>query len=248
MADIVIKLLGALYGIYPVKLFVLKRIETYFFKYHVAQILREASKNFSIGKHRDVIDLAEMSPFRGLIGELIKVGDFYPTPADIAVAINISIGAYGRDDENMPGIIDLAFHLSHELKSRLISDQLLKTIFHDLNKDLAMMATTGDRMEIESLFKNKKSLFLSYYSTFEKPEFSYSIKVWHQNQGNSYIDWNEEDALVVRLNPARIREGFFQLGFDYFCNKTERRLVFATRSGGYEKFNGDYKDDVIWAR
>ncbi|CCN81249.1 hypothetical protein VIBNISFn27_110010 [Vibrio nigripulchritudo SFn27] len=248
MVGIFFRLLGALYFFYPIKLFVLKRIECYFFQYHVCKVLNEASRAFTIDKYWDVSDLAKKSPFRGVVSEFVRVGDFYPTPKDIAIAINISISAYCNENStNKSNIIDLAYHLSHEIKSRLISDQLLKTILEDLNKDIGLIETGGDRSEIELLFSNKKSLFIAYYSTFSKPEFSYSIKVWHQGQDKPYIDWDESNALIVNLDPLRIREGFFQAGFDYYCNQTEEHLYCATRIGSYEQFNGDWSGNVIWA-
>ncbi|ELF5327196.1 hypothetical protein RNH93_003593 [Vibrio cholerae] len=249
MTDIFLRLLGSLYFLYPIKLFVRKRIENYFFRYHVAKILNEASKVYSLGEYWNVLDLAKKSPFKGIVSEFLRVGDFYPTPKDIAVAINVSIGAYCNENSiDKASIIDLAYHISQEIKSRLISDQLLKTILEDLNKDIRLIENDGDRSEIEFLFSNKKSLFMAYYSTFSKPQFSYSIKVWHQSQENSYIDWNESDALIVKLDPLRIREGFFQMGFDYYCNQTNKHLQCATRTGNYEQFNGDRDGDVIWAR
>lgn len=247
MIEILFRALGAFYGFYPVKLFVRKRIESYFFKYHIAQILKNASRTFSISEYCTAKDLAGKSPFRGLLSEFVRIGEFYPSPKDIAVAINISVGAYNnKSSEDESSIIDLAFHISDNIKSRIVSDQLLKMIFEDLGKDVGKIQTKSDRGEIQELFESKKALFLFYYSTFSKPEFSYSIKVWHQSQENSYIDWSEENALVVHLDPTRIREGFFQLGFDYYCNKTKSRLQRATRVGGYEQFNGVSNGKIIW--
>ncbi|MDT8880293.1 hypothetical protein RSO68_12510 [Halomonas saccharevitans] len=249
MAGYLFKLLGGLYVFYPVKMFVRERIEGYFFRYHVAQILNDASRAFPISEYWSARDLVNQSPFRGLISEFVRVGDFYPAPKDIAVAINISVGAYGEaDDKKEASIIDLAFHISHEIKSRVISDYFLKTMMEDLHKDIDKIQIDGDRNQIQELFKTKKSVFLAYYSTFSKPEFSFSIKVWHQSQDKSYIDWREEDALVVYLDPMRIREGFFQVGFDYYCHQMESRLQVATREGGYEQFNGHWDGDLIWVR
>ena len=246
--NILFKLLGGLHKIYPVKLYIMERLESYFFNYHVAQILDEASKIYSIGKYWKVKELINYAPFRGTLSELVRVGEFYPSPKDIAVAINVSISAYCNEEcTDKDNIIDLAFHISQELKFRFISDQLLKTVFEDLNKDLDKLITDGKRSDINMLFSNKKELFTSYYSTFSKPEFSYSIKIWHQSQENSFIQWEEEDAITVNLNPIRIREGFFQVGFDYFCISSQSRLQRATRYKGFEFFDGDSVGDVIWA-
>ena len=248
MTNILFKLLGGLNNLYPVKLYIRKRVESYFFKYHVAQILDEASKIYSIGEYWKVQDLVNHSPFRGTLSELVRVGEFYPSPKDIAVAINVSVNAYcNKEHIDEDNIIDLAFHISDEIKSRIISDQLLKTVFEDLNKDLDKLETTVKRSDINMLFSNKKELFKSYYSTFSKPEFSYSIKIWHQSQDNSFIKWEEKDAITINLNPLRIREGFFQPGFDYYCISSESNLQHATRYKGFEIFNGGLIGDVIWA-
>ncbi|HDM8047756.1 TPA: hypothetical protein P0E07_000827 [Vibrio fluvialis] len=249
MADLIFKMVGSLYNFYPIRQYVLKRIEKYFLSYHVEKILEEASHTFQISDYQYVTDLAEKSPFRGMMSEFVRVGDFCPSPQDIAVAINISINAYCNEHgRNLDKIIDLAFHISHEIKSRLVSDPILKSVLCDIHKDIKKIKTTGNRDEINRLFSNKKELFLSYYSTFEKPEFSYSIKVWHQDQDNTYIDWFEKNALTVHLNPLRIREGFFLVGFDYFCNESKSNLMCATRIEGYEQFDGDWNNNVIWVR
>jgi len=248
MLGLIFKILGGLYKLYPIKLLLNKRIESYFINYHVSQILREASHTYTIGKYSRVIDLTNQPPLRGMLCEYVRVGDFYPTPKDLAVAINISISAYCNEEYiNKSDIIDLAFHLSHEIKARLITDPLLKNVCDDLNKNVDEFSTSADRHEIEFLFSNKKSLFTAYYSTFEKSEFSYSIKVWHQSQENEYIEWAEKDAITIHLNPMRIREGFFQIGFDYYCNQSKEGLILATRTDGYEIFNGNSDGKIVWA-
>ena len=249
MTDLIFKMVGAMYGFYPVRQYALKRIEKYFLSYHVDKILEEASTVFKTSDYLDITDLSGDSPFRGMISEFVRVGDFCPSPKDIAVAINVSMYAFCNEKStNSESIIDLAFHISTEIKTRLLHDPLLKSVLGDINKDISKIQTQGNRDEIRELFENKKKLFLSYYSTFDKPEFGYSIKVWHQSQDNSYIDWNEDDALTVHLNPMRIREGFFLLGFDYFCNERQSRLECATKVGDYEYFDGEWTDNVIWAR
>lgn len=227
----------------------LERAEEYLFNYHIKQVLDEASKAYPIGEYWDVRDLIYMSPFRGMLSELVRASEFYPTPKDIAVAINISISAYCNEKYiNKDNIIDLSFHLSQEIKSRFISDQLLKIVFEDLNKDLDKFLTVSERSDIDSLFFNKKDLFMYYYSTFSKPEYSCCIKIWHQSQTNEFIDWKEDNAITVNLNSLRIREGFFQTGFDYYCLQSETALQYATRYQGFESFNGCLKGDVVWAR
>lgn len=249
MTNLILKVVGVLYGFYPVRKYILKRIEHYFINYHIVQILEEAANTFETSDYLKVTDLSASSPFRGMISEFIRVGSFCPTPKDIAVAINISMYAFCNEKStNFDSVIDLAFHISSEIKSRLVSDPLLKSVLDDFNKDINQIQTQGDRDEIKQLFSNKKELFLSYYSTFDKPEFSYGIKVWHQSQDNDYINWSEEDALTVHLNPMRIREGFFLIGFDYFCNQRQSRLECATKVGDYEQFNGEWTGMVIWAR
>ncbi|EPG0327010.1 hypothetical protein ACSWSC_000175 [Vibrio alginolyticus] len=248
MMGLVFKCLSVLYNFYPVKIFLNKRIERYFLNYHIAQILQESSDIYVIATYCRLSDLKDKSPLRGVLCEYLRVGDFYPTPKDLAVAINVSINAYcNQKFVNESSIIDLAFHLSHEIKRRLFEDPLLKKVCDDFGKDISIYSSSGNRMEIEQLFADKKNLFISYFSTFEKLEFSYSVKVWHQSQENSFIEWKEQDAINVHLNPMRIREGFFLMGFDYHCNQSNRGLRLATRSNDYETFNGDSNGKIIWA-
>ncbi|PMG49157.1 hypothetical protein BCU90_00605 [Vibrio lentus] len=249
MTDLIFKIVSSMYGFYPIRKYALKRIENYFLNYHVKTVLEEASAIFEISDYQKASDLSKKSPFRGVMSEFVRVGDFCPNPKDIAVAINVSMYAFCNEKTtNIDSIIDLAFHISNEIKTRLLSDPLLKSVLNDIDKDIGQIQTQGSRKEIEELFTNKKELFLSYYSTFNKPEFGYSIKVWHQIQGNDYIDWNEEAALTVNLNPMRIREGFFLSGFDYFCNQRQTRLQYATKLGGYEYFDSEDGGSLIWAR
>jgi len=86
-----------------------------------------------------------------------------------------------------------------------------------------------------------------YYSTFSKPEYSCCIKIWHQSQNDKFIDWDEDNSITVNLNSLRIREGFFQTGFDYYCLQSETSLQYATRYQGFESFNGGLKGDIVWA-
>lgn len=185
------------------------------------------------------------------MNETLKANQIYPSPKDIAVAIAIATKEYGDlDGKYISNIIDLAFHLAIEIKERISSDDTLKSILIDLGKNIESFDTDITRVEIEKSFKSKKQLFVDYFQTFKDPRFNYAIKVWHQGGEIDWVEWQEEDSITININPAKIREGFFLVGFDYSIMSTGETLKFATRKNGYEYFNGDldkYKD-IIWAR
>ena len=167
MTDLIFKMVGAMYGFYPVRQYALKRIEKYFLSYHVDKILEEASTVFKTSDYLDITDLSGDSPFRGMISEFVRVGDFCPSPKDIAVAINVSMYAFCNEKStNSESIIDLAFHISTEIKTRLLHDPLLKSVLGDINKDISKIQTQGNRDEIRELFENKKKLFLNFTGIF----------------------------------------------------------------------------------
>ena len=127
MMGLVFKCLGSLYNFYPVKIFLNKRIEGYFLNYHITQVLQESSNTYVIATYCRLSDLKDKSPLRGVLCEYLRVGDFYPTPKDLAVAINVSINAYcNQQFVNESNIIDLAFHLSYEIKKGYLKTLYLK--------------------------------------------------------------------------------------------------------------------------
>jgi hypothetical protein len=236
---------------YPVKTFLRRRWEKYFLNYHVAEILKISSDHFEISAHLKVRDLVHAPQFRGLMNEILKANKIYPTPKDIAVSIAIATEEYGDiEGKYIPNIIDLAFHLATEIKERISSDDTIKSILLDLSKNIDLFDIDITRAEIEKSFESKKHLFVDYFQTFIDLRFNYAIKVWHEGSEIDWVEWHEQDSITININPARIREGFFLVGFDYSIESSEERLMIATRQNGYEYFNGHVgkSADVIWAR
>lgn len=246
----VFKLLSWFYNVYPVKKYLRKRISEYFLHYHISKILHAAKKAYKINQFYKINDLKNRAAFRGLMNEIFKVNDFYPSSKDIAIAINISFNCYSsKEHKYQSQIIDLAYHISREIKERIISDQVLKSFLLDLNKDLNKLNIPVNRLEIEDCFNNKKKLFINYFNTFNDPQFSFGIKIWHQGEDISWIDWKEKDSIIIKLDRLKIREGFFLPGFDYSIMNSQENISIVSRVNGYEYFNDfDHLDNVIWAR
>lgn len=225
--------------------FLTRRIAKYFFDYKVVNILREANNYFDIGSLEKVINLKNNRIFRGLINSYISTDDKYPNALDIAVAVKISLGEFNNKyDQN---ILDFSFHLLSELKKILKTDPILKLAISDLGKDLIRLDDIIDRDKIITIMSNKKSLFIHYFNEFNDKRYNYAIRVWHQSNENSWIEWKIDDSIIVNLNPVRIREGFFMVGFDYTQLNNHESLDIAGNENGYEYFNKPMKNNV-WYR
>jgi len=158
---------------------------------------------------------------------------------DVAVAINIATGHYCDNEFNnfSHEIIDFSYHVSHEIKESIIKNKIMRDGLVDYGKDISLMDTNSDRTAIECLFKNKKDLFQYYFSTFNNPSYNHSIQIWHQGNDNTWIDWDENNSICININPYKIREGFFLIGFDYRDITNNERLHVASNKDGYEYFN-----------
>jgi len=236
--------------IYPVKIFLRRRVADYFFHYHVSELLKHAASRYRISDRHPIILIKNEPAFRGTVKEIFRSHSFYPKPADFAVALKVATGEYDAEaDEYNNTIIDLAYHLATEIKNRITTDQILKSSFEDLGKELKTLDVSQKRDSVDSIFKNKKSLFTRYFDSFQDTRFSSGIKIWHQSQENPWVDWDEEDSITINLDPLRIREGFFLIGFDYSDVQTGKRLMIATTKHGYEYFDGlDLSSKDIWVR
>lgn len=189
--------------------------------------------------------------FRGVISSLFQPDDYYFSAMDIAVAINISTGHYCDNEFNKFSheIIDIAYHISNEIKESIIKSKIMMDDLADYGKDIILMDINSERKAIESLFKNKKNLFQHYFSTFNNSNYNHSIQIWHQSNDNTWIDWDKNNSISININPYKIREGFFLVGFDYLDITNDERLHVASHKDGYEYFNENLgNSSLIWVR
>ncbi|EAB4114473.1 hypothetical protein EOH33_25205, partial [Salmonella enterica] len=64
---------------------------------------------------------------------------------------------------------------------------------------------------------------------------------------NTWIDWTEKNSIRININPYKIREGFFLIGFDYRDVTNDKRLHVASNKDGYEYFNKCLKNSSrVW--
>lgn len=236
--------------IYPVKIFLQRRVADYFFHYHVSELLKHASSRYKISDRHPISLIKNEPAFKGTVKEIFRSNSFYPEPIDFAVALKVATGEFeNQADQFNDAIIDLAYHLATDVKNRIATDQLLRSSFSDLGKDLKKLDVNQKRDIVVSIFKDKKSLFTRYFDSFQDTRFSSGIKIWHQGEENSWVDWKEEDSITINLDLLRIREGFFLVGFDYSDALSGDSLVVATTKNGYEYFNGhDVSSNAVWVR
>lgn len=236
--------------IYPVKIFLQRRVADYFFHYHVSELLKHASSRYKISDRHPISLIKNKPAFRGTVKEIFRTNSFYPEPIDFAVALKVATGEFGNQaDQFNDAIIDLAYHLAIDVKNRIATDELLKGSFSELGKDLKKLDANQKRDIVVSIFEDKKSLFTRYFDSFQDTRFSSGIKVWHQSQENCWIEWGEKDSITVNLDLLRVREGFFLVGFDYSDAQTGDSLMIATTKHGYEYFNGlDVSSNDVWVR
>ena len=116
-----------------------------------------------------------------------------------------------------------------------------------MNKSIQDIENENCREKLLNILVNKRSLFIHYFNGFNDIRYYFSIRVWHQANEKNWIDNNVENSLIININPLRIREGFFIIGFDYTRLSDGETLKVACNENGYEYFN-QYSRNVIWAR
>ncbi|EJG1067267.1 hypothetical protein C4G47_RS23505 [Vibrio parahaemolyticus O1] len=246
---LVLKVLSWFYFIYPIKVFIRGRVVDYFLYYHVRKILVNAGNSRVYVNDFRLESLVYRRAFRGIIFSYFKANNFIPTAKDLAIAISISTESYKSESRtNVENIIDLSYHLTNRIKEAITFDLTLKTIFEELGLSLAELNNDVERKDIVEVFQSKKLLFSHYFKSFHNPHFSYGIKIWHENECDNWVSWNETESLTINLDPLAIREGFFLQGFDYSEIDSGDSLHVATTKGGYEYFNTLKSDNIVWAR
>lgn len=219
--------------------FILKgRLVHYIYNKSVKSILMDMDEKKLLGWYKPS-SLLESREFRGMINSLLQPGNYHYSAMDIAVAINISTFHFSKSEMNKDShdIIDMAYHIVSELKEVAIKNKIIRDGLNEYGKNVNLIETNSERSKIEKLFMNKKELFKYYFSTFNDSRYHNTIKVWHQGNDNTWIDWSEDNSVNVNINPHKIREGFFLIGFDYSNITCNERLRVASNKNGYEFFN-----------
>lgn len=184
-------------------------------------------------------NLIESREFRGMINSILQPGSYHYSAMDIAVAINITTSHFCENKLNKDSheIIDMAYHIVSELKDVAIKNKIIGDGLNEYGKSIGLINVDSERSEIERLFTDKKALFKYYFSTFNDSRYHHAIKIWHQGNDNTWIDWAESNSINVNVNPHKIREGFFLIGFDYYNITSHEKLHVASNEDGYEFFN-----------
>lgn len=77
-------------------------------------------------------------------------------------------------------------------------------------------------------------MFNYYFKSFEDKNFSQQITIWHQANGQNWLERRSEDSITINVDSSNIREGFFLTGFEY--TKDGKNLEYATQIDGNEYF------------
>lgn len=225
-----------------------RNLSHYLYQKSILRILTSVNDKKLRGWYRP-LDLIDAREFRGIINSLFQPGDYHFSTMDIAVAINIATGHYCDNEFNKFSheIIDFSYHFSREIKESIIKNKVMRDGLIDYGKSISLIEVNSERTEIENLFKSKKGLFKHYFSTFNNTNFNHSIRIWHQSNDNSWGDWNEKNSICININPYKIREGFFLVGFDYFDITNSEGLSIASNKDGYEYFNKNLENSsCVW--
>jgi len=194
-----------------------RKLSHYLYQKNIIGILTSVNDKKLRERYRP-LDLIDAREFRGIINSLFQPGDYHFSTMDIAVAINIATAHYCDNEFNKHSheIIDFSYHLSREIKESIIKSKVMRDGLIDYGKNTSLIDVNSERTAIEDLFKNKKDLFKHYFSTFNNTNFNHSIRIWHQSNDNTWVDWSEKNSISININPYKIREGLFLVGFDYF--------------------------------
>ncbi|WP_261136749.1 hypothetical protein [Serratia quinivorans] len=225
-----------------------RKLSYYLYQKSIIGILTSVNDKKLRGWYRP-LDLIDSREFRGIINSLFQPGDYHFSTMDIAVAINIATGHYCDNEFNKFSheIIDFSYHFLREIKESIIKSKVMKDGLIDYGKNISLVDVNSERTAIEYVFKNKKYLFKHYFSTFNNTNFNHSIKIWHQSNDNAWVDWTERNSICININPYKIREGFFLVGFDYFDITNNESLHVASNKDGYEYFNKHLKNSsYVW--
>ena len=225
-----------------------RKLSHYLYQKNIIEILGRVNENKLRGWYSPC-DLMNAREFRGMINSLFQPGDYHFSTMDIAAAISIATGHYSDNEFNKFSneIIDFSYHISHEIKESIIKNKVIRDGLVDYGKNISLIDIKSDRKAIECLFKDKKELFRHYFSTFNNTFYNHSIQIWHQGNDNTWIDWTEKNSIRININPYKLREGFFLIGFDYRDITNGERLHVASNKDGHEYFNKCLKNSSrVW--
>ena len=106
------------------------------------------------------------------------------------------------------------------------------------------------REKIKNILNDKIKIFQTYFGRFKNKNYSTGVKVFHQANNESWINWKDENSIDINHSCIEFDSGFFLCGFDYKRFSGES-LKIASSEKGKEFFNPQkYKwgENVIWAQ
>jgi hypothetical protein len=223
----------------------------YFNAFLFSRFIEEVSLHFKVSSHFDLNHAFSRSTVRGLINSLFDANESYFNALDLSVAINIGLNGFCNEKDTDNGrIADSANYICEGLRDRLYNDRFLKEYLDNIDKGVDNFHYQVDKNHIKSTLENKELIFRTYFDKFNKSEYSTSIRIFHQETNNTWLNWKCENSLLINHHLVRFRLGFFLPGFDYQIENGARLRV-AIAKKDYEYFNPSsfkFGKDVIWAQ
>lgn len=126
--------------------------------------------------------------------------------------------------------------------------------------DLIQYKKNIDKIENTlELLSLRNEVYKAYFSSYNCENSSAIVKVWLPRPNETWIEWDNESSIDIKVNPMIGFElGFFRTGFDYYelSDKSwgHLQVVFYSNSSFREgaRFStiriGETSGQIIWAR
>tara|TARA_R110002124_G_scaffold32452_6_gene108875 strand:+ start:432 stop:1211 length:780 start_codon:yes stop_codon:yes gene_type:complete len=200
-------------------------------------LFSEVDDIFVAGPYRDTGEIADSRVFKQFLLRCVLRTESMPSVKDVAAIIFV----YGnlpwlkeyRASKYRYMVSDLSFHIAAELNNYLSQATLLRALLCSYKRAALQGIGLTDKSEVDIMLSDRDRVVKQYFSYHEDLSFSFEVAI--------YIVY--ERIMTVRVNPARIKEGFFISGFDYYRTDCERWLSFASttnrtvRIRSYERFH-----------
>jgi hypothetical protein len=225
----------------------------YFSKIFFPSLINDIYEHFDISEFYDLRDAVNKPPVIGVLNTIFDPEKHFFDSLDLSVAINVAVNGFCNEKYvDNAQIIDSANYICVILKIRLFEDRIVKELLREYGKNINDFNYKKNRNEIEDVLNDKFKIFHHYFQRFNNENYSSEMIIYHQNEGESWVNWSEENSIKIKHNLIKFEQGFFLTGFEYkkndFTKPYEEWLRVAITKQGYEYFNPkDYKDDnVIW--
>lgn len=247
--DFTDKLIGAARTINPVDRFINNQIANRFWRKVILPTIGEIENKYVVSSIFSLKIAFNSHPFKGLINSIFQYDQRSITNQDLAVALYLSLmGHTNSKSVSKELLIEASSLLTKNIFIALLKSRLFKSELTRFNKDINQFNYLVHRDTVLETISSNEKLFRHHFKQFQEDSFHDFIKVWYPKDGQSWIDWNPEQTIVVNLDTTKIPQGFYFQGVDY-SNKDKTFLKEAIRKDGFEYFNKSVKNgEIAWLR